>query len=183
MRLDFPRPEPNRSSTTRYDAETLEIEPSLEAAAPELAGAILHTIDGHGDAHLFCREMEAALRAGGCHVPLQHPGPGFRKRARRGFGPSTPTPDPSKAMHSCWPPPGTALNWVVPWECDSPFAPPRDTPSPSISSEECEHPKSAGRRRQSPYRAHSPRQTDYAWRARRNSQALTNVSHRAGSGT
>jgi D-amino-acid dehydrogenase len=40
----------------------LELEPALSSAAPSLAGAIHHPIDGHGDAHLFCRGIEKNLR-------------------------------------------------------------------------------------------------------------------------
>ncbi|MAI81106.1 MAG: hypothetical protein CL917_19350 [Deltaproteobacteria bacterium] len=45
--------------------QAVDLEPSLEAAAPSLAGAALHTIDGHGDAHLFCRELERILLSKG----------------------------------------------------------------------------------------------------------------------
>ncbi|HIG01769.1 MAG TPA: FAD-dependent oxidoreductase [Myxococcales bacterium] len=41
--------------------DALELEPALSSAAPSLAGAIYHPIDGHGDAHLFCCALEEIL--------------------------------------------------------------------------------------------------------------------------
>ena len=63
--------------------ETLELEPSLEAVAPQLTGAILHTIDGHGDAHLFCREIENTLRSAGTRFLYNTRAQGFSKEGSR----------------------------------------------------------------------------------------------------
>ncbi|MEE3325941.1 MAG: D-amino acid dehydrogenase [Myxococcota bacterium] len=82
MRLDFLTQ--NHIEVRRLDTqEILEIEPSLEAAAPQLSGAILHTIDGHGDAHLFCREMERVLRASGATFHYQTRALGFEREQGR----------------------------------------------------------------------------------------------------
>ncbi|MCS5636818.1 MAG: FAD-dependent oxidoreductase [Myxococcota bacterium] len=43
----------------------LDLEPALSSAAPSLAGAIHHPIDGHGDAHRFCQALEGLLREAG----------------------------------------------------------------------------------------------------------------------
>ena len=82
MRLDFLAR--NHVEVRRLDMdEALEIEPSLEAAAPQLTGAILHTIDGHGDAHLFCRELERSLRASGTTFHYKTRALGFERERDR----------------------------------------------------------------------------------------------------
>jgi D-amino-acid dehydrogenase len=82
MRQDFLAQ--NRVEVRRLDMkEALAIEPSLEAVAPKLTGAILHTIDGHGDAHLFCREIEGALRHRGTAFHYNTRALGFSKEGAK----------------------------------------------------------------------------------------------------
>ena len=53
----------HRVETRTLDTSAvLDLEPALSSAAPSLVGAIHHPIDGHGDAHLFCHEIERNIR-------------------------------------------------------------------------------------------------------------------------
>ena len=82
MRLDFLAQ--HQIDVRRLDMhEVVELEPSLEATAPDLAGAILHSLDGHGDAHLFCCEMERALLQSGVTFDYNTRGLAFEKEGKR----------------------------------------------------------------------------------------------------
>jgi len=82
MRLDFLAQ--HQIEVRRLERhEVVEIEPSLETAAPDLAGAILHPPDGHGDAHLFCCELGRVLTRSGVNFDYNTRALGFEKEGQR----------------------------------------------------------------------------------------------------